>query len=167
MNRPHDLWAHWHTDVLRWTAHSYTTRLPPRYLPQLPLPFLCSNELLTPCGCVEYVFLVLYCMWQLVRLHICTSVCACAFTQVCTRVKMLIMFKLYVNVFVICTAEKGAARSGPQMFMHGDCVTSFIPVRIVGIICNLTTAGCQKATNGTYEYVWFTALVMLSVLYWC
>lgn len=30
-------------------------------------------------------------------------------------------------------------------------MTSFIPVRIVGIICNLTTAGCQEAANRTYR----------------
>lgn len=49
--------------------------------------------------------------------------------------------------------------------MLEDCMTSFIPVRIAGIICNLTTAACQKATNGQYVNVWFTALVMLPAFF--
>ncbi len=64
----------------------------------------------------------------------------------------------------LCTAGKGVAGNGRLMFVLEDCVTSFIPVRIAGIICNLTTAGCQKATNRPYGCVWFTALVVLPVL---
>lgn len=51
------------------------------------------------------------------------------------------------------------------MFALEDGMSSFIPVRTAGIICNSTTAGCQKDINGPYGYVWFTSLVMLSAFF--
>lgn len=52
-----------------------------------------------------------------------------------------------------------------ERFVLKDCMTSFIPAKIAGIICYLTTAGCQKATNKPYGYVWLTALIMLPTLF--
>lgn len=70
-----------------------------------------------------------------------------------------------VHVFVLCTAGRGVARSGRLMFVLEDSMTSFIPVRISGIICNLTTVGFWKTSNRPYGYVWFTAGIMLPVYF--
>lgn len=72
----------------------------------------------------------LYCVWQLVWLRLC-SVSTCVRTG-----------KAIVCVATACVC---AAGEGRLVFALEDSVTSFIPVRIAGIICNLTTAGCQRA----------------------
>ena len=86
------------------------------------------------------------------------SVCECVHKHalMCEAIYMC------VHVFVLCTAGRGVAGSGRLMFVLEDSMT--IPVRISGIICNLTTAGCRKATNRPYGYVWFTAVIMLPVI---
>lgn len=71
----------------------------------------------------------------------------------CTQGKQSCVWLLHVCVFSCVRA----AGEGRLVFALEDCVTSFIPVRTAGIICNLTSAGCQKATNKPYGYVCFPA----------
>lgn len=80
----------------------------------------------------------------------------------CVHMEALMCEAICVFVCVCYTAGKGRL-----MFALEDCMTIFflIPVRIVGIICNLTTAACQKATNRPYGYVRFTALIMLPTFF--
>lgn len=89
------------------------------------------------------------------------SVCVCVHkcALMCEAIYMC------VHAFMLCTAGKGVAGSGRLMFVLEDSMNSFIPVRIAGKICNLTTAGCQKATNRPFGYVWSTAHIMLPVYF--
>lgn len=75
-----------------------------------------------------------------------TRACVCVYTCMHSCVKLFIC----VFMCVCCLLQR---REQGLMFALEDCMTSFIPVRIAGIICNLTTASCQKATNRPYGYV--------------
>lgn len=84
----------------------------------------------------------LHCVWQLVRMcPLCTYISSHVWACVCA-----------------------CASVGEERLLLKDCITGFIPARAAGIICNWTTAGCQKATNKPYGYVWLTALRMLWVV---